>query len=128
MVAAVEISRTEHTAKALREFAAKSGDSSQVRRLLAIALVLDGDSREAAAEQAGMDRRTLRDWVRRYNASGVVGLVSPRLGGRPASLTAAQMAELRDLGIKGPDPERDHVVRWRCVDFARWWRGGSRSR
>ena len=117
MVAAVEITRTEHTARALREFAAKSGDGSQVRRLLAIALILDGHSREAAAEQSGMDRQTLRDWVHRYNEAGVAGLVSPRIGGRPASLTPEQMAELKALVVKGPDPEQDNVVRWRCVDL-----------
>ena len=26
------------------------------------------------------------------------------------------MAELKDLTIKGPDPEKNKVVRWRCVD------------
>jgi hypothetical protein len=36
-------------------------------RLLGLANVLDGMSREQAARQAGMDRQTLRDWViRRY--------------------------------------------------------------
>jgi transposase len=29
----------------------------------------------------------------------------------------AQMAELLAPVVKGPDPERDHVVRWRCVDL-----------
>jgi transposase len=27
------------------------------------------------------------------------------------------MAELKELVIKGPDPETDGVVRWRCVDL-----------
>ena len=117
MVAAVEITRTEHTASDLRDFAAKSRDGSQVRRLLAIALILDGHSREAAAEQSGMDRQTLRDWVHRYNQAGVAGLVSPRIGGRTALLTPEQMAELKALTIKGPDPEQDNVVRWRCIDL-----------
>ena len=27
------------------------------------------------------------------------------------------MAELKALTIKGPDPEKDKVVRWRCVDL-----------
>ena len=34
----------------------------QARRLLAIAAVLDGASREEAAKIGGMDRQTLRDW------------------------------------------------------------------
>jgi transposase len=27
------------------------------------------------------------------------------------------MAELKELVIQGPDPEKDGVVRWRCVDL-----------
>ena len=117
MVAAVKITRMDHTAAELRGLAAKSNDAAQVRRLLALALILEGHSRHEAATQAGMDRQTLRDWVHRYNAEGVSGLLSIRSGGHPASLTAAQMAELRELTIKGPDPENDKVVRWRCVDL-----------
>ncbi len=51
MDAADEIARTEHIAKAFQEFAAKTGDGSQVRRLPAIALRPDGHSRKAAAER-----------------------------------------------------------------------------
>jgi transposase len=117
MVAPVKITRMDHTAAALRGLAGKCNDAAQVRRLLALALILEGKSRHAAATQAGMDRQTLRDWVHRYNAEGVSGLRSIRSGGHPASLTEAQMAELKALAIKGPDPEKDNVVRWRCVDL-----------
>jgi len=117
MVAAVKITRTDHTAAELRVLAAKSSDAAQVRRLLALALILEGQSRRTAATQSGMDRQTLRDWVHRYNTEGVSGLLSIRSGGHPASLTAAQMEELKELTIKGPDPEKDNVVRWRCVDL-----------
>jgi transposase len=117
MSAAVKITRTDHTAEELRGFAARSNDGGQVRRLLALALVLDGQSREVAAEQACMDRQTLRDWVHRYNAQGVEGLCAIRTGGRQPSLTDPQMAEFKVIAVKGPDPETDQVVRWRCVDL-----------
>lgn len=117
MGAAVKITRTDHTAEALRGLAAKSNDGAQVRRLLAVALILEGHPRRAAAERSGMDRQTLRDWVHRYNDEGMAGLLSIRIGGRSASLTNAQMAELRELTVKGPDPEKDKVVRWRCIDL-----------
>ena len=116
---ALAITRTEHTAEALREFAAKSRDGAQVRRLLAIALILEGRSRTDAAELSGMDRQTLRDWVHRYNAAGIAGLTSRCSPGRPPALDAAQMDELEALVIKGPDPETDKVVRWRCLDLRR---------
>ncbi len=111
------ITRTEHAAEDLRAFAAKSRDGAQVRRLLALASILDGHSRTEAAERAGMERQTLRDWVHRYNTEGIAGLRSSHGPGRPPLLTAAQMAELKALVLKGPDPEKHGVVRWRCVDL-----------
>ena len=63
---ALEIIRMDHTAADLRTAASKSSEAAQVRRLLAIALVLDGDARRQAAEQTGMDRQTLRDWVLKW--------------------------------------------------------------
>src|SRR3979490_2984903 len=85
MSAAVKVTRMDHTAATLRGLAAKSNDAAQVRRLLALALILEGHTRREAAEQAGMDRQTLRDWVLRYNADGAAGLRSIRIGGHPAS-------------------------------------------
>ncbi len=116
MGAPVEITRLEYTA-ALRWLSAKCSDAAQVRRMLALALVLEGRLRSEAAAQNGMDRQTLRDWVHRYNASGVEGLISRKSPGREPYLTAAQMAELRDLVIQGPDPTVHKVVRWRCLDL-----------
>jgi transposase len=114
---AVEITRTEHTATELRAFAAKTKDASVVRRLLALALVLEGGSREAAAATNGMTRQTLRDWIHRYNAEGVPGLRSGSGGGPAPLLSASEMEELRAIVIKGPDPERHRVVRWRRIDL-----------
>src|SRR5215204_4285129 len=94
-----------------------SEEPAQVRRLLAIALVLEGMPRQQAAEPCGMDRQTLRDWVHRYNEGGVAGLRSRPCPGRAPLLTPEQKAELRALVVAGPDPARDKVVRWRCVDL-----------
>jgi transposase len=117
MSRAITITRTDHSAAVLREVAGKSTDGAQVRRLLALAMVLEGRSRAEAAEQSGMDRQTLRDWVHRYNAEGIEGLVSRHGPGAPPALNPQQMAELKALVIKGPDPEKDNVVRWRCLDL-----------
>jgi len=117
MGAAVRITRMEHSPAALRRAASKCSNGEQVRRLLAIALVLEGYSRTQAAEQSGMDRQTLRDWVYHYNDQGIDGLVSRESSGRRPSLTPGQRAELKELVIAGPDPEIHGVVRWRCVDL-----------
>lgn len=92
-------------------------DGAQVRRLLALALVLEGRCRGEAAAHSGMDRQTLRDWIHRYNEEGIEGLKSRRSPGRAPALSAAQMAELKALVVAGPAPSEHKVVRWRCVDL-----------
>jgi transposase len=113
----IEITRRELSASELRELASGTHDGAVVRRLLAIALILDGHSRAEAARLNGMDRQTLRDWVHRYNEEGVAGLHSRVSPGRPGALNGAQMEALRGMVLEGPDPERDAVVRWRCADL-----------
>ncbi|MBL4541013.1 MAG: helix-turn-helix domain-containing protein, partial [Rhodobacteraceae bacterium] len=63
---AVAITRTDFSARDLRAAAAKTTDAKAARRMLAIALVLEGLDRKTAAESCGMDRQSLRDWVHRY--------------------------------------------------------------
>ena len=115
-MASVAITWTELDGAGLRA-AAGSSDAKQARRLLALAMVLDGHPRLLAAQAGGMDRQTLRDWVLRYNALGVGGLRDVARSGRPAALSAEQMQELEGLVLAGPDLKRDGVVRWRCVDL-----------
>src|SRR5271165_4772155 len=113
----IAITNSDNSAADLRRLASREKDGQVVRRLLALALILDGRSRAEAAQMNGMDRQTLRDWVHRYNACGVRGLKSRRKPGRAPLLTQLQRAELLDLVLAGPDPERHGVVRWRCVDL-----------
>ena len=113
----VAITRTEHTATTLRRHAACSADASVARRLLALALILDGHKRADAARAAGMDRQTLRDWVHRYNADGLAGLGDRHGGGAQARLSPEQKAEVAGWIRRGPDVEVDGVVRWRCADI-----------
>lgn len=62
--------RTDYSAADLRRLAKVSKDVNRSRRLLSLAAVLDGMSREDAARIGGMDRQTLRDWVHRFNEAG----------------------------------------------------------
>ena len=79
-MAGIAITRKELTAGALRGAAGKTKDARAARRMLAIALVLEGVDRASAAKTCGMDRQTLRDWVHRTNAEGLAGL-DARTGG-----------------------------------------------
>src|SRR3954449_7876346 len=113
----IAITRREPGAGELRREAARCRDAAASRRMLALALVLEGSSRAEAARHAGMDRQTLRDWVHRYNAEGLPGLRDrPRSGRRPR-LSPEQEAELATAVEQGPDPDRDGAVRWRRVDL-----------
>jgi transposase len=118
MPSAVKL-RTDFSAKELRKLAKGSKDSRQARRLLSLAAVVEGMSREEAARIGGMDRQTLRDWVHRFNRLGPVGLLDVHGGGPVARLSAEQKIALAALVEAGPDFERDGLVRWRQVDVQR---------
>src|SRR3954447_5886992 len=113
----IAITRHELGAGELRREARRCRDAAASRRMLALALVLEGCPRAEAARHAGMDRQTLRDWVHRYNAGGLAGLRDRRRPGRKPCLTPEQEAELVAAVDRGPDPDRDGAVRWRRVDL-----------
>jgi transposase len=111
--------REDFAAETLRRMATGVKDANQARRLLALAAVYEGMSREDAARIGGMDRQTLRDWVHRFNRRGVDGLIDIKAPGRRSKLSTEQREELRQLVEAGPDLDKDGVVRWRCVDLKR---------
>src|SRR3989440_746742 len=109
--------RTDYTAGEVRRFAQRAKDADQARRLLAIAAVLDGTSRQEAATVGGMDRQTLRDWVIRFNAQGADGLINIPSPGGPAKLGEEHRAFLARIVEEGPIPAVHGVVRWRACDL-----------
>jgi transposase len=109
--------RTDYTSAEVRRFAKRTKDASQARRLVAIAAVLDGASREGAATIGGMDRQTLRDWVIRFNEQGPDGLVNIPSPGAPAKLDDEHKAFLARIVDEGPIPAIHGVVRWRACDL-----------
>jgi len=119
MVAAVAITHLDHTAADLREAAKHTDDAAAARRMLALALVLDGKSRSEAAESCGMDRQILCDWVHRYNAEGLAGLHNRTGSGAKPRLSPEQECEVADLVRSGPNLVEHGVVRWRRIDLAR---------
>src|SRR4051794_38739802 len=111
---AVAVTRKELGAVELRREAGRCRDARAARRMLALALVLEGGSRVEAARAAGMDRQTLRDWVHRDNAEGLSDRRRPGPRPRPSP---EQEAGWGPAVEQGPDPDRDGVVRWRGVDL-----------
>jgi transposase len=119
MAAAVGV-RSDYTSADLRLFARRSGDADQVRRLLAVALILDGRSRSEAAKVAGVTLQIVRDWVLRFNEGGPDGLVARKAPGRASLLNEEQRARLAAIVEAGPIPAAHGVVRWRLCDLAQW--------
>jgi transposase len=114
----VAITHLDLSAGDLRQTAARTQDAKVARRMLAIALVLEGRSRAEAAQSCAMDRQTLRDWVHRYNAEGLEGLSDqPRRNGPQPRLSAEQQAAVAEWVDQGAELERDGVVRWRRIDL-----------
>lgn len=114
----IAIIRSDLDAGGFRAAARRAKDVAASRRMLALAMVLEGRTRTEAARAAGMDRQTLRDWVHRYNDSGLEGLKN-RAGARGPrrKLTEAQEAEFAGWVREGPKLEEHKVVRWRCKDL-----------
>lgn len=96
--------RTDYTAGEVRRLGKRAKDAAQARRLLAIAAVLDGASREEAAKVGEMDRQTLRDWVIRFNERGPDGLINIPSPGVPPKLNAEHRAFLVRIVEEGPIP------------------------
>ena len=116
-MAALEI-RKDRTPTVLRKLAKAETDTRVARRVLAIANALDGMSRKAAAEAAGMDRQTLRDWVLRYNEHGIDGLADRWGDGRPPTFDAQEQTELMRIVLAGPDPETSGLSAYTLEDLA----------
>lgn len=114
---AVAITRMDLTAGELRAAAKGARDVSAARRMLCLAMVLEGSDRTTAANACGMDRQTLRDWVHRYNAEGLAGLYDRKRPGPQPKLTSEQTTAFCELVEAGPDPAVHGVVRWRRVDL-----------
>ena len=115
--------RRDRTPTVLRKLAKGESDARVTRRILAIANALDGMSREEAAQAAGMDRQTLRDWVIRYNEHGLDGLADRARTGarrsstprrRPSSIALCSPARFRRRAAFRPSRARI----WRILQEA----------
>ena len=118
---AIAITRTDISARELRFIAKRTRDCRVVRRILAIALVLEGVDRATSARSSGMDRQTLRDWVHRYNCGGIAELSDRRGKGAKPRLSPTQQARFVawfEAGVEaGPNPVKDGLVRWCCANL-----------
>lgn len=69
----------------------------------ALWLSVKGHTVDDIAEDVGLDKRTVRKWIKHYNQYGLVGLASIRAGrGRPVQITRRQIEII--LAVAHTDP------------------------
>ncbi len=102
--------RADYDALQVRTAAKTAKDGSQVRRLLALAAIYDGGTRNEAARIGGVTLQIVRDWVMRFNAHGPDGLIDRKVPGRPARLN-----DMHRAAVGSHDRER--------ADTGHSWRG-----
>lgn len=112
--------RDDYDAPQLRAAARKTKDAAQARRLLALAAIYDGSSRTEAAEVGAVTLQIVRDWVLKFNARGLDGLIDGKAPGKPSRLNDVQRAALAVIVERGPIPAIHEVVRWRLIDLCQW--------
>lgn len=95
-------------------------------RLRAVILALRGRTAPEIAEALGVGRRTVQQWVARYNAEGIGGLDDRPGRGRPCRLSDDQLQQLccridagptpqdRTCTLRGPEILRPASARIRC--------------
>ena len=112
--------RSDFTAAQMRAAARKTKDGPQARRLLALATIYDGGTRGEAAKVGGVTLQIVRDWVLRFNADGVTGVIDCKAPGQPSRLDATHRAALVGQIESRPIPAVHGVMRWRVVDLCQW--------
>ena len=91
---AITIRTDVGTAADLRRRAKPQSGRRPALRLLAIANALDGMSRAQAARAPGIERQSLSDAIKRFNAEGIAGLIDRPKGHRHERLSEAEQAVL----------------------------------
>jgi transposase len=118
MAGRTQISTDLYSAADLRRLARSERVPRAARRMLGIANVMDGLTFAEAARVVGIERQSLGDAIKRYNAEGLAGLYDRPKPGRPRKLNAAQEAELSETILAGPDPEIDGFSAFTLDDLA----------
>lgn len=115
--------RADYSGDDLRLLARRSDEADQTRRLLSLAVILDGGARGEAAKIGGVGLQVIRDWVLRFNEGGPEALKTRKAPGKAPILSGFHRAALAEAVEAGPRPYLDGVVRWRLVDLAHWLHG-----
>ena len=80
----------------------RTAEARLVERARIIWQAYQGLSVPAIARDLGLHAQTVRDWLKRFNAHGLEGLHDLPRGGRPATYTPEQVAEVIATALTDP--------------------------
>ena len=107
-----------HSEQELERLASREKRADMAKRLRTVLLAKQGFTAPEVATCTGFSRRTVQDWVARYNDEGLSGLKTRAGRGRKGPLTADEAERLRRRIEAGPLPE-DGVCVLRGLDVQR---------
>ena len=94
-----------HSEQQLRQVAERERRADRAKRLRTVLLAKQGFTAPEIATCTGFSRRSVQDWVARYNRQGLAGLETKSGRGRKPPLTPAQAERLQQRLDAGPLPE-----------------------
>lgn len=107
-----------HTVEELESWSRTESDADVASRVLMVLHARKGWSAEQIAEAVAKSRRTVQEWVRRYNAEGAAGLRDREGRGREPALSEEHAQRLRERLDAGPR-DSDGVCTLRGLDVQR---------
>lgn len=91
---------------------ARTAEARVVERTRMIWHASRGLSVPAIASERGLHAQTVRQWRKRFNAAGLEGLADQPRGGRPATYTPDQVAEVIATALTDPQTRGQPVASW----------------
>jgi len=106
-----------NTADELHTLYRTETNARMARRLQALWLARLGRTCQQIVDVTGAGRRSVQQWVAKYNAGGVDELLDKPRSGRPTRLTAHQQEQLKARVAAGPrDPDGVSVFNAAAID------------
>ena len=88
------------------------------RRVRALEWLEEGLPAHVVAQRLGVDRRSVRRWLRTCREEGHAGLKARPASGRPPKLTSQQRRKLVRSILQGPEAWEFSTARWTCQGIA----------
>ena len=98
---AITLANSEYSRAVLQQEINRHQDARYDHRLHCVSLVASGLACEQVAGFFGDSPRSVVNWVRRFEQRGLAGLAEGNHSGRPSTLSAEQMEEVR-LWVRQP--------------------------